>query len=138
MDILSMSHIALNNGLSENTFMFLVKMMGFRNQIRMNHWQTTSYAEHKMTDELLGVMDSNIDTIGEVALGIFERPQINTVSTNISDIRISSSKFVLDEICKELQNLIEEYKVTSHEGMITVLGDFCAKINKFKYLSTLE
>jgi DNA-binding ferritin-like protein len=138
MDILSMSRIQPNEDLKEKTFMFLVKMMGFRNQLRMNHWQTTSYAEHKMTDELLGVMDSNIDMVGEVALGLFERPQINTVSTNLSDIRIASSKFVLEEICKELQCLVEEYKVTSHEGMVTVLGDFCAEINKFKYLSTLE
>ncbi len=125
-------------GLKDKTFCSLMRLLGFRNQIRINHWQTCSFAEHKMTDELLGILDSQIDLIGECALGMFEKPQINTVSNNISDIRIASSKFILDEIDKEINQLIEEYKITSFECMISLLGDFSAEIKKFKYLSTLE
>jgi hypothetical protein len=141
MDIFSsfqMPSLEGGNELKEKTFCFLMKIMGCRNQLRMNHWQTTSFAEHKMTDELLGILDNHIDKIGECALGMFDRPQINTTSNNISDIRVASSKFVIDEICKGLCELTEEYKVTQFEGMISLLGDFEADINKFKYLSTLE
>jgi hypothetical protein len=142
MDIISGMNMASygdsGNELKEKTFIFLIKLMGFRNQLRMNHWQTTSFAEHKMTDEFLGVLDSHIDLIGEAALGMFERPQINTMSTNISDIKIASTKFVLCEIEKDLYCLVEEYKVTNWEGMVALLGDFCAEVHKFKFLSTLE
>ena len=142
MDIISAFQIKPTNQggneLKDKTFDFIVKLLGCRNQLRINHWQTTSYAEHKMLDDLIGAVDSNTDLIAEAALGLFERPQINTMSTNISDMRIASTKFVLDEMCEELCHLIEEYKVTQFEGMITLLGDFCADLNKFKYLSTLE
>lgn len=124
--------------LKDKTFEFLVQLMGYRAQLRLNHWQTTSYAEHKMTDKLLEVLEENIDTIGEIALGLFERPQINSMSISVQDMRIASTKYILDEINKSLCSLVEEYKVTSHEGMITALGDLCAEMNKFKYLSTLE
>lgn len=124
--------------LQEGTFSFIIKLMGYRNQLRMNHWQTESFSEHKLTDEILGSLDSYIDKIGEVSIGMFGRPQINTVSINLSDIRISSTKFVLDQMDQELSQLVECYKVTNFEGMISTLGDFSADIKKFKYLLTLK
>jgi DNA-binding ferritin-like protein len=141
MDILADFRISTQHGdneLREKTFLFLIKLMAYRNQLRMNHWQTTSYAEHKWTDKFMGDLTEFIDTIGEYALGALGRPQINTTSTNISDINIVGSKAVLDAIEEDVQEMLAEYKITEFEGMVAVLGELDSSVKKFKFLSTLE
>jgi len=134
----SFSGITQETGLKEKTFDFLIKLMGHRNQLRINHWQTTSYAEHKMTDGLIGDLDGMVDTIGEYIIGALGRPQIATVNNSISDINVKNSKCVLDCLDKECKEMIQEYKITEMEGMINLLGELDDIINKYKYLSTLE
>lgn len=141
MDILADFRISTESGdvaLREKTFLFLIKLMAYRNQLRMNHWQTTSYAEHKMTDGLMEELTSYIDQIGEATLGAMGRPQINTTSTNISDINIVGSKAVIDALEADVQEMIAEYKVTEYEGHVSLLGELDAVVKKFKFLSTLE
>lgn len=141
MDILADFRISTQHGdneLREKTFLFLIKLMAYRNQLRMNHWQTTSYAEHKWTDNFMEGLAGFIDTIGEYALGALGRPQINTTSTNISDINIVGSKAVLDAIEIDVQEMLAEYKITEFEGMVAVLGELDSSVKKFKFLSTLE
>lgn len=127
-----------DDSLKSKSFGFLIKLMGLKNQLRMNHWQTHSYAEHKWTDKLLGLLDGHIDTIGESVLGVFGRPAITTQDLPLSDIKIMPSSKVLDLLCEENRCMIEEYKVTEHEGVLALLGELDADIKKFKYLSTLE
>ena len=120
------------------TFYFLIKLMGLRDQLRMNHWQTKSYAEHKMTDDLMESLTEFIDTIGEIALGIFGRPNINTVSNEISDIALVSSSNVINQLDSFTKEMLEEYKITEHESMIATLGELDATVKKFKFLCTLD
>lgn len=127
-----------NSGIKDNTFNFLMELMGYRNQLRMNHWQTKSYSEHKLTDDILGKLDGHIDTIGEAALGIFERPSVKTFTNEINDIKDVSTKTILNNIDNITDKLLEEYKEENMESMISLLGDFSADIKKYKYLSTLE
>ena len=142
MDILAtafnFSGLTQESGLKEKTFDFLIKLMGHRNQLRINHWQTTSYAEHMMTNGLLGDLDGIIDTIGEYIIGALGRPQIPTVNNTISDIQLKNSKMVLDCIECETKEIIQEYKITDMEGMINLLGELDDIVKKYKYLSTLE
>jgi hypothetical protein len=141
MDILAGLRLQVsgnNNPLREKTFEFLVCMMGCRDQLRMNHWQTTSYAEHKMTDDLMGTLDDLIDKLGEATLGQFGRPQITTLTNNVSDINIVSSKSVIAKLEEGAREMLAEYKVTECEGIVNLLGELDTEIQKFKYLSTLE
>ena len=39
------------------------------NTVKLYHWKTSSYAQHKATDELYGNLNTNIDTFVEVMLG---------------------------------------------------------------------
>ena len=127
-----------DNPLREKTFHFLVCLMGHRDQLRINHWQTTSYAEHKMTDGLIGVLTGYIDSIGEAALGLFGRPTITMQSITVSDLSMSPSKALIDHIQKDVIEMLEEFKITNNEGIISLLGDLDAEVKTFKYLSTLE
>lgn len=45
------------------------------NNIKLYHWQTTSYAQHKATDELLSNISPLIDQFVEVYMGRYQRPK---------------------------------------------------------------
>ena len=142
MDILAttfnFSGLTQETGLREKTFDFLIKLMAHRNQLRIIHWQTTSYAEHMMTNGLLGDLDDIIDTMGEYIIGTLGRPQIPTVNNTISDITLKNAKNVLDCLDTLSKEMLAEFKITEYEGMINLLGEFDDIIKKYKYLSTLE
>lgn len=141
MDILADFRVSVSTGdegLKEKTFEFLIKLMAYRNQLRMNHWQTTSYSEHKWTDHLIEDLTESIDSIGEITLGALGRPQINSTNTIITDIAIAGSKAVLESICSDVKEMLAEYKVTEYEGTIALLGELDSTIQKYKYLETLS
>ena len=140
MDILVSTSINGNGSddLQMKTFTFLMSLMGYNNQLRMNHWQTTSYAEHKLTDDVMGSLTGFIDAIGETVLGTFGRPKINTVSTNISDIAISSTDYVLKCISEAVKEMVRIYKETEYEGIFALIGDLEGDVKKFLYLATLD
>ena len=39
------------------------------NTVKLYHWKTTSYSQHKATDELYGNLNVNIDSFVEIMLG---------------------------------------------------------------------
>ena len=127
-----------DNPLREKTFSYLINLMGCRDQLRINHWQTTSYAEHNMTDGFSCSISGYIDSIGEATLGLFGRPTITSQSNMVTDINMLPSKSVIDKVQELTCEMLAEYKVTEHEGLISLLGDFDADIKKYKFLSTLE
>jgi hypothetical protein len=124
--------------LKDVIFLYLSKLMSATLQLRMNHWQTNSFAEHKMTDGLIDDLNGLIDTLGELTLGTFGRPNFQTVGYNISDNKVVNSSFVLETLDKETKNLIDTLSVTAHEDLKNTLAEIQAVINKNKYLSTLS
>ncbi len=44
-------------------------MLTIRNQIKLYHWQTKSFARHKATDDLTAALDLAIDNFVEVYMG---------------------------------------------------------------------
>ena len=50
----------------ENIVIMFLRML---NTVKLFHWRTFSYPEHKATDELYGNLNSNIDTFVETMLG---------------------------------------------------------------------
>lgn len=128
----------MNEQLQQKVFSYLVFLMGRRDQLRMNHWQTFSYAEHKTTDKIIKTISEYIDKIGETALGIFGRPKMISMSNTISDINIISTERVLEETCDETKALLEECIVTENTSIIILLEDMVIELDKFKYLVTLD
>jgi DNA-binding ferritin-like protein len=121
----------------DKIFNFLIKLMGYRNQLRMNHWQTTKYSEHKLTDDIIETLDEMVDSIGETSLGAFGRPRVNTISTNISDIGIATTDYIIGCLDKNTKEMISLFKETEHEGLLALLGELDANIKKFIYLNSL-
>jgi len=132
--------VTIIGGQNENDhmFSFIMDLMGYRNQFLMNHWQTTSYAEHKLTDSIVGDLDGFIDRLGENVIGTFGRPKINTVSSDICDIAVCSTLHVLNCIDKGIKDVMNDCKEECSEGLLSILGELDEAVKKFKYLATLS
>jgi hypothetical protein len=49
-------------------------LFNIREQIKLYHWQTSSFAQHKTTDDLVKSLDANIDAFVEAYMGTYGRP----------------------------------------------------------------
>ena len=123
--------------LNSKIFDYLLNLQKCAIQLRMNHWQTESYAEHMATDAFIGEINGFVDALGESTIGELGRPRINTVTLNISDRSITSTKWVLESIKSETDELVNELRVTEFEGLLALVGDFDAVLKKALYLITL-
>ena len=77
---------------------FLLEMLMF---VKIYHWKTYSYAEHKATDELYERLNENIDRFIEVLLGKIYDKRLNMKNRQI--------KFQDPSTKKEYIKIIEEY-----------------------------
>jgi hypothetical protein len=107
------------------------------NNIKLYHWNTFSYPQHKATDELYSSLGDNIDKFVEILLGK-EHSRINT--KYIQEIKIHNLK---DE--KALIESINRYKVYLEHmpesfgtDLLNIRDEILGDLNKFLYLLTLE
>ena len=60
----------------KNNTSIVFTFLEFLNIVKLHHWNTRSYAEHKATDELYESLNKNIDKFVEVMLGDKRLPNI--------------------------------------------------------------
>ena len=61
-----------------NSTSIVITFLEFLNVVKMYHWNTRSYAEHKATDELYADLGKQIDHFVEVMLGDKRLPTMKT------------------------------------------------------------
>ena len=91
----------------------------FLNTVKLYHWNTHSYAEHKATDELYESLHKNIDKFVEVMLGNTRISNIKkkiTLSTTTHEVFVkkvaSFKQFLLKlKMSPELMNLRDDLLV---------------------------
>ena len=109
--------------------------------IKVYHWKTHSYAEHKATDKYYKQLNENIDRFVEVMLGKKET-RLNMKNKTISFSDPSTKK----ELIKIINNYIEllENKMNIYIDMskdtdlLTIRDEILADTNQFLYLLTFN
>lgn len=124
--------------LQNRIFEYILQVQQSAIQLKMNHWQTESLSEHKTLDKIFEGLHEFADELAESTMGEFGRPKITTTHLTISDRTITSAKWTLDNLKESTQDLIEELRVSGHEGLLALLGDFDAQLKKYLYLITLR
>lgn len=122
----------------------IVKMfLQMLNTVKLYHWKTHSYAEHKATDELYANLNTNIDTFVEVLLGK-TGGRINLVNTKTLPLKEYTS---VNDFKKE----IEKYKtflihmtndkginITNNSDLLNIRDEILGNLNQFSYLLTFN
>jgi len=110
-----------------------------RDQIKLYHWQTVSYARHKATDEVIEHLDKNIDRFTEVYIGKYGRPKIRTLSYKIEQLTDKKATTYVHECIKILQSALMKGLTTEKDSdLFTIRDEMLADLNQLVYLFTLH
>jgi DNA-binding ferritin-like protein len=124
----------------ENIVTMFLQML---NTVKLYHWKTYSYSQHKATDELYANLNSNIDTFVETMLGK-TGGRVNLIkhktlplldNTNLTDFtnEISKYKNFLINMSKD-----SELNLTSNTDLLNIRDEILGNLNQFTYLLTFK
>jgi len=109
--------------------------------IKVYHWKTTSYSEHKATDNLYSSLNANIDKFVEVLLGK-NGSRLNMKGKNIDIKKYPSKKEELIIILKEYITLLDKLEkyipLKGNSDLYNIRDEILADLNQFSYLLTFQ
>ena len=116
------------------------KLLTYQNQIKILHWQTTSYAEHKTLDGLFGELSSHIDEFVETFMGkygrILAQNNFNIILQNYSSLApMDLMNQMVVYLSVDLPTMLDTQKDTD---LLNIRDEILASVNKTKYLLTLK
>lgn len=117
------------------------KVLMHASQIKLFHWQTMSYAEHKALDKAFENMVDLGDELVETVMGKYGRPTLSgNGRVNLSDY--SDSKSCLEQIvamkecyCEEIRSMFSPEKDSE---ILNIVDEIVAMFDKTMYLLSLK
>ena len=110
------------------------------NEVKLYHWKTRSYAQHKATDELYEKLNGHIDTFIEVLLGKDES-RIKMVEKRIELIDYSRGSDFKERIYEYREFLIDMsryFDSRKDSDLLNIRDEILGDINQFLYLMTFQ
>jgi len=121
----------------------VIMFLQMLNTVKLYHWKTSSYAQHKATDELYTNLNANIDTFVETMLGktggrvnLTGQKTLRLLDyTNLGDFK--------KDVDKYKQFLIEMNKdaglnITNNSDLLNIRDEILGNLNQFTYLLTFK
>lgn len=110
------------------------------NTVKIYHWGTRSYAEHKATDELYERLNENIDQFIEVLLGKdesrirgIEKTTRSMESHSRSDFK--SRMYVYRQFLIRMDDCLDAER---DSDLMSIRDEILANVNQFLYLMTFK
>jgi hypothetical protein len=113
------------------------------NTVKLYHWKTSSYAEHKATDELYTNLNLNIDSFVEIMLGK-TGGRVNLTGqktlplldyTNVNDFKTEVNKYKNFLIQMNNDNNLN---IKDNSDLMNVRDEILSNLNQFTYLLTFK
>ena len=116
------------------------QLFGFRDQLKMYHWQTQSHSRHVASGEFVTNLTEFIDTFVEVYQGKYGRIQLdNIVSIKLKNMNDTTVIEYLNKyknyLLYTLPGTLDEVKDTD---LLNLKDEMLAEANKLLYLFTLK
>lgn len=110
------------------------------NMVKLYHWKTRSFAQHKATDDLYSELNEKIDTFVEILLGKDES-RIQMIEKRIDLIDSVNTDDFKSRIYKYRAFLIDfgtVFNAKRDSDLLNVRDEILGKINQFLYLMTFD
>ncbi len=113
------------------------------NTVKLYHWKTTSYAQHKATDELYSKLNEAIDTFVETMLGK-TGSRVNLTSTKsialLDYTELSGFKKEVEMYKDFLINMGADtfLKTAVNTDLLNIRDEILGHLNQFTYLLTFK
>lgn len=130
------------HSVSNNTTksLFVQTFLEVLNMVKLYHWRTHSFAEHKATDDLYGSLNDHIDAFMEVLMGKDES-RVKMLEKRIRLMDMSNSADLKKKIYEFRDFLVDmdaHLDATHDTDLLNIRDEILADINKFLYLLTLH
>lgn len=114
--------------------------LGILNSVKIYHWKTYSFSQHKSTDELYSKLNEHMDTFVEILLGKDEN-RFTMINEKIQLYNFEDVKKFKQRIYNYRGFLIYLTKVLDAEkdtDLLNVRDELLGDINQFLYLMTFN
>ena len=117
-----------------------IKMMNFQQQMRILHWQTTSFARHNAYGGIYESLDDLIDKYAEICMGKYGRIELEDEfsSLELKNLKELTMNDYLNEFCDFLIDLSDEFDPKKDSDILNLRDEMLSEVNKLKYLLTLK
>jgi DNA-binding ferritin-like protein len=126
-----------NNNVSKGAkivmFFFELQM-----NVKLYHWTTESYSNHKATDKLLDNLSDLIDSFVEKYMGAFSRPVLKSGSS-VSIQNMTKAKYV--KLLKQAQDYLRgdlEKVISKNSELLNIRDEILAELDQSLYFATLS
>jgi len=108
--------------------------------IKLYHWKTHSYSQHKATDELYSKLNENIDKFVEVLLGK-SKHRVRMMENKMTMYDLEEKKELKEHIFEYRQFLIDmerDFSPKKDSDLFSIRDDILADLNQFLYLLSFD
>jgi hypothetical protein len=114
-------------------------LMMAQNQMKIFHWQTLSYAQHKAFGKIYDNLSDLIDDFVEVCMGKHGRPQFNSeFNLTMYDSQSINVDEYITTVIEFLISLDDVYDSRIDSDLLNIRDEIMAQFSKLKYLLTLQ
>jgi DNA-binding ferritin-like protein len=115
----------------------ITPLVQFQQQLRIFHWQTDSYAQHKAFGKIYESLDDLVDSFVEKYMGTFGRSKPTTTFVlelkplSTSNVDISIQHFI--DYLKDMNN-----EIPDNTDLLNIRDEILGEIHQLKYLLSLK
>ena len=109
------------------------------NTIKLYHWSTHSYPEHKATDELYGSLNDHIDSFIEVLLGK-DGSRINQIEHLSYVVPAAQNTTEIKKVVEGFKDYMYKFPLNNQKDsdLANIRDEIVADLNQFLYLLTFH
>ena len=127
----------INNEKKSHIVKIFIEML---HTIKLYHWKTRSYAQHKATDELYEELNKKIDEFVEVLLGK-DQTRIKMIEKRIDLLDANNTREIKERIFEYREFLTDMniwFDNSRDSDLLSIRDDILASLNQFLYLITFD
>lgn len=123
-------------------------LLTIQNQIKIFHWQTRSFAQHKSLDAAYSELGGFIDEFVEIYMGIFGRIyatdgdfniQLTNIDYSLEGKGLSNNMIsFIDGSIEYLKSYSEDAQLRDKTDLLNIRDEMLGTLNQLKYLLTLS
>jgi len=113
-------------------------MMNFRNQIKLYHWKTYSYARHKTTDKFLELLDEKIDRFVETMMGSRDLKVKDKFKIEFISLNDKSATEYIKDFRKWLVEGLPTSILEGETDLLNIRDEILGDVNRLLYLFKLN
>ena len=151
-DDMDIDDISSSENSENNEFMIQIgskvalELLGLRTQVKVIHWQTKSYSEHKALDKLFDILDKHNDRWVETFMGKYGRVYFNNLGNklnlkNLEEITDNNADMInyLKDWVTRIRPIRDKYfGDSSNSDLSNIFDEIFGDIDRTCYLLSLH